>query len=59
MGNERCQPVSSVSAQLKQVVSQQQIQITEEVQLIVDVVTDLANNINATNNVEAPKVTNL
>lgn len=59
MDNEGCQPVSNVSAQLKQVVSQQQIQITEEVQLIVDVVTDIANNINTTNNVEAPKVTSL
>ena len=41
---------------MKQVVSEKEIRLTEEVQLVVDVVTDIAKNVNTSNNTEAPKV---
>ena len=55
-GNKECQPISTVSAQLNQIVSEQEIRVTKDVQLVVDVVKDISENINRTNNVEAPKV---
>ena len=45
-----------MSAQLNQIVSEQEIRVTKDVQLVVDVVKDISENINRTNNVEAPKV---
>ena len=45
-----------MSAQLKQIVSEQEIRITKDVQLVADVVKDVSEKINTTNNVEAAKV---